>query len=105
MDKDIVLSDMEEGVKSLPEDELDEGFQSLPEDELEEGLESLSEDELDEGIQCLPLDEDSLPGEQVPSLDGHEALVPIPNVKPSPSKPRKKRRTKPVKSCNGFKRL
>ena len=79
MDKDIVFGDKDEGVQSLPVDDLDEG------------------------VQCLPLDEDGLPGEHVPSLDGHEAVVPIPNVKPSPSKPRKKRRTKPGKSCNRFK--
>ena len=58
---------------------------------MEEGLQSLSEDELDEGVQCLPLDEDSLSGEQVPNLDGHEAVVP--DFEPSPSMQRKKQRT------------
>ena len=53
---------------------------------------SLPEDELDEGVQSLPLDEDSLPGEQVPGLNGHEAMVP--DFEPSPSMQRKKQRTK-----------
>ena len=94
VDKDIVLGDTEEGVQSLPEDDWDEGFQSLPEGELDSGVQSLEAnenivfgnkgngvqsfpvDDLDKGVQCLPLDEDILPGEQVPSLDGHEAVVP-----------------------------
>ena len=60
----------------------------------------------DEGFKSLALDEDNLIDEQVPSLDGHEAVVPVLNVKPSLSKPRKKQRTKPVnlavdlKGCN-----
>ena len=121
MDKDIVSGDKDNSVQSLPEDDWDEGFQSLPEGELDSGVQSLKAnenivfgnkdngvqslpvDDLDEGVQCLPLDEDGLPGEQVPSLDGHEAVVPVPNVKPSPSKLRKKGRTKTGKSCNRFK--
>ena len=115
MDENIVSGDKDDGVQSLPEDDWDEGFQSLPEGELDSGVQSLEAnedivfgnkdngvqslpvDDLDKGVQCLPLDEDSLPGEQVPSLDGHEAMVPIPNVKPSPGKPRRKRKTKPIK--------
>ena len=63
---------------------LDEDFQSLPEDELDEGLLSLPEDELDKGFENPPLDEDNLLDEQVPSLNGHEAVVP--DFEPSPSK-------------------
>ena len=37
------------------------------------------------------MDEDSLSGEHVPGLDGHEAMVP--NFKPSQSMRRKKQRT------------
>ena len=45
----------------------------------------------DEGFKSLALDEDNLLEEQVPSLKGHEAVVP--DFKPSPSKLRKKQRT------------
>ena len=70
---------------------------------MDDGLLSLPEDKLDKGFQNLPLDEESVLDEQVPSLDGHEAMVPVPNVKPSQSKLRKQRRTKTSKSCNRFK--
>ena len=110
MDENIVSGDKDDGVQSLPEDYWDEGFQSLPEGELDSGVQSLEAnenivfsnkdngvqslpvDDLDEGVQCLPLDEDGLPGKQVPSLDGHEAMVP--NFEPSSSMQRKKQRTK-----------
>ena len=68
---------------------------------MDEGLLSLPEDKLDKGFENLPLDEDSLLDEQVPSLNGHEAVVP--DVEPSPSKPRRKRKTKPVKLAIGSK--
>ena len=58
---------------------------------MDEGLQSVPEDELDKGVQSLPLDEDSLLGEQVPGLDGHEAVVP--NFEPSTGMQRKKQRT------------
>ena len=79
--------------------ELDEGVQSLSVDkdivlgDKDEGVQSLPVDGLDEGVQSVSLDEESLLGEQVPSLDGHEAVVPVPNIEPSPSKLRKKQRT------------
>ena len=43
----------------------------------------------DEGFESLALDEDNLLDEQVPSLDGHEAVVPI--FQPSTSKLKKQR--------------
>ena len=44
----------------------------------------------DEGFESLALDEDNLLEEQVPNLNGHEAVVSY--FAPSPSKLRKKRR-------------
>ena len=58
-------------------------------DELDKGVQSLSVEDLEKGFQSPFLDEDSLLGEEVPSVDGPKALVP--NVEPST---RKKWRTK-----------
>ena len=58
---------------------------------MDEGLLSLPEYELDKGFENPAMGDDSLPGEQVPGLDGHEAVVP--DFEPSPSKLRKKQRT------------
>ena len=41
----------------------------------------------DEGFESLAFDEDNLLDEQVPSLDGHETVVP--DFEPSPSKQKK----------------
>ena len=41
----------------------------------DDGVQSLPEDELDKGVLNLPLDEDSLPGEQVPSLSVDKGIV------------------------------
>ena len=98
LDKGVQSLSVDEDVLNLPVDGLDEGVQSLSVDkdivlgDKDEGVQSLPVNGLDEGVQSLTLDEDGLFDGEVPSLDVHEAVVP--NIKPSPSKLRKKQRTK-----------
>ena len=82
-DSKWTLSDMDNSVQSLKVGE------DIVFGDKNKGVQSLPVDDLDKGVQSLPLDEDGLLGEQVPSLNGHEAVVPI--FEPSPSKLKKQR--------------
>ena len=60
---------------------MDNGAQSLKVDEdivsgdKDDGVQRVPEDELDKGVLNLPLEEDSHPGEQVPSLSVDKGIV------------------------------